>query len=89
LASASRPRQPVIDRHAQDRGWFLRCSPSIGGRCRQAQIGISNQFRSAPAGPFGQVTFALGLQAPSDAFDQPDFVVRRRRLAADLSKLDA
>src|SRR5215471_8829631 len=28
----SRPRQAVIDRHAQDRGWLLRCSASIGGR---------------------------------------------------------
>src|SRR5262245_426707 len=57
----SRPRQPVIDRHAKDRVWFLHCSAGIGGR-RQAQIGIGNQFRSAPAGPFGQVAFSLGLQ---------------------------
>src|SRR5215475_1209361 len=44
----SRPRQPVIDRHAQDRGWFLRCSAGSGGRGRQAHVGIGNQFRSAP-----------------------------------------
>jgi hypothetical protein len=30
-----------------------------------------------------------GLQAPGDALDQPDFVVRRRRFAEDRSKLRA
>jgi len=40
----ARPRQPVIGRHAQDRGWSVRCSAGIGGRGRQAHIGIGNQL---------------------------------------------
>jgi hypothetical protein len=47
--------------HAQGRGWFLRCSAGSGGRCRQAHVGIGNQLCNAPAGPFGQVAFGLGL----------------------------
>src|SRR5262249_24626867 len=62
---------------------------SLSNWAKEAQIGIGDQLCNAPAGPFGQVAFGPGLQAPGDAFDQPDFVVRRRRLAADFGKLDA
>src|SRR5262249_40996781 len=47
------------------------------------------QFCGAATGAFGQVALRLSLQAPGNAFDQPDLVVRRRRLTANFGKLDA
>jgi hypothetical protein len=46
-----------------------------------AQVGFLHQFGGAAAGAFGQVALGQGLQPPGDAFDQPDFVVRRGWLA--------
>src|SRR5262245_65982594 len=63
----ARPRQPVIDRHAQDRAWFLRCRASIGGGGPKAPIGIGDPLRSAPAGPVGPVALGPGLPGAGDA----------------------
>jgi hypothetical protein len=52
----------------------------------KSQVGIAGQFFGAATRAFGQVALGECLHAPSDAFDEPDFVAGAGGFAEDLGE---
>ena len=58
-------------------------APGRRRRGDRAQIGVVGQFGDPPSSALGQVSFGQGLHSPGDPPQEPDPVVRRRRLAEE------